>query len=365
MNISSILNKSITRKKTGEAGLFLLVWIFIFELNYLFIGNYRVQVDLWFELGVWFIYVLIFFLNYYLLMPVLFFRRRVTVYILSSLLLLSGSFIVKQSLTNSHFEKMSMELSEGKESMPFPPGMPPLPEKGPPKDGRRILFVTYGILLSYLFSLSLRFLQKWQEDDKRKKEIENANISTELSFLKQQVNPHFLFNSLNSIYSLALSRSDITIDAILKLSSILRYMLYETDKPTVLLADELTVINDYIELQRLRLTEKVRLEYLQEGDPGQIRLAPFIILPLVENAFKYGTDTTRDSFINISILISLAGMHLEITNSIVCNPGDGNGSGIGLKNIKRRLDLLYPAEHRLEISEKDEIFSVKLDLALR
>jgi two-component system, LytTR family, sensor kinase len=357
------------KRKLGIGGLFLLVWMFIFELNYLFIGNYRVKIDLYFEIQVWLIYILIFFLNYYLLIPFLLLRKKILSYTLASVLMLSLAYFHKDFITRQHFEKI-MPPTEMMRDLPKPDGHHG-PEMGPDKfriPGRepgRIVFVTYGLLLSYLFSLSIRFIQKWQEEDKRKAEIENANISTELSFLRQQVNPHFLFNSLNSIYSLALSKSDATLDAILKLSSLLRYMLYETEKPLVRISDELNAITDYVELHKLRITEKVKLTYNCNGNPGEALIAPFILIPIIENAFKYGTDSTHDSFIEIIVDIAEQKLNLKVSNTVVKQTDVQQNSGIGLKNIKRRLDLLYPEMYKLDINSQDSIFIVELEIKLK
>jgi len=224
----------------------------------------------------------------------------------------------------------------------------------------------YSVLLIYIGSITLRFISKWQDDEKRKSEIEKENIATELSFLKQQINPHFLFNSLNSIYSLTITKSDKAVDSILKLSSILRYMLYESGTSQVRLHDELQIINDYIELQKLRITEKVNLIYKVEGNSASFKIEPFILVPLIENAFKYGVDNYNNSTIEIHVSMRDNKLHLIVRNTVVkrLDPFKSE-SGIGIKNIRRRLDLLYPNEYSFDIDETDNIFTVKLEIDLK
>lgn len=258
---------------------------------------------------------------------------------------------------------------------------------------RRIIFSSYGLVLFYMLAFLIRFIQKWQDDEKQRNELEKEKISNELSFLKQQINPHFLFNSLNSIYSLSISQSELTSNAILKLSAILRYVLYETENELVPLENELKVINNYIELQKLRQTEKVTVNYSVEKETGKpeipdkpyetdepavidekretdkpnaFKIEPLILLPPVENAFKHGADNVNESFIDIHIIIVGNRLEMNVSNSIMTHSSDKTkDSGIGIKNLKRRLELLYPDEHKFEISEKDGIFRVRLLLQLK
>jgi two-component system LytT family sensor kinase len=211
----------------------------------------------------------------------------------------------------------------------------------------------------------LRLIQKWKDDEKRKTEIEKEKISTELTFLKQQVNPHFLFNALNNIYSLTLNTSEDASYAILKLSSILRYMLYETENNQVSLRDELNIVWDFIELQKIRLTDKVKVTYDLKGETGNLKIAPLLLIPLVENAFKHGIDNMNESFIEILINIQSGQLELKARNRIVrINTGLKNENGIGIKNIRRRLDIIYPGKHSLTTEIKNDVFLVKLNIDL-
>jgi LytS/YehU family sensor histidine kinase len=187
-----------------------------------------------------------------------------------------------------------------------------------------------------------------------------------LNFLKQQVNPHFLFNALNSTNSVTINTSDIASNTILKLSAILRYMLYETENKMVNLSDEIGIIDNYIDLQKLRLPRNVSVNYHVSGDTHNNQIAPLLLIPLIENAFKYGVDNVNDTFIDIIISIFDDTLTLEVKNRIIPKSNEPfSDSGIGIKNIKRRLDLIYPDRYRFETDQKDDIFTVNLEIKLK
>jgi LytS/YehU family sensor histidine kinase len=233
----------------------------------------------------------------------------------------------------------------------------------PPRQGPQLLPL-YGLLLVYFASISIKVLLKFKDDETKEEFIHKERISTELSYLKQQVNPHFLFNTLNNIYSLSIKNPDSTPEAILKVSSILRYTLYKSDKALALLSEEIEIINAYLELQNMRFKDKLPLKYSIDGEVGQYKVEPFIMLPLVENAIKFGMSDINDSFINISITIIKDKIKFFISNKINLKISDTENSGIGIKNIKRRLDLVYPDCHEFKITEEEGVFSVLLELPL-
>ncbi|MGD8780524.1 MAG: histidine kinase [Ignavibacteria bacterium] len=231
----------------------------------------------------------------------------------------------------------------------------------------QVVFTINTFMFFYIISLALRFFQKWQRDENDKAKLEKEKISTELSFLKHQINPHFIFNSLNSIYSLSMSNSKSASESILKLSSILRYMLYQSDKNVCNSTEELTIIDDYIQLQKLRLSDKVSVEYKFIKDSVEYKIEPLIIITLLENAFKYGVDTNSNSFIQILITIINGKLTLKVKNKIVRQiKGGEQHSGIGLKNLQRRLDLVYPNRYsyNYNVDFKNMIYSVFLEINL-
>jgi len=354
----------------------LLIWGGLFFINFIFLNNYRIEFDSKYHIFIWLLYIGVFYINYLLLMPRFFFRKRFIIYAICSLIVLSGAQLVRVELDKKHFEKIF--LSENKmmkpdksffKNMPQPPMMH---EKGPPGRRKRpgrfgmFHFSFYSIFLIYLASISICFMQKWQNDEKLNSEIDKERISNELLFLKQQINPHFLFNALNSIYSMTINTSKPASDAVLKLSSILRYMLYETENKMVDLRDEIYIISDYIALQRLRLPENVKLNYLVKGEVKNQKIVPLLLIPLIENAFKYGTDNIGNSFIDIMISTTESRLELLVRNQIVKQTQRmENDSGIGIKNIKRRLDLLYPGKYFFTIDTNKDVFSVLLQIELK
>jgi two-component system LytT family sensor kinase len=354
----------------------LIGWILLIFLNIAFIKNYHITFDAPYHLITWAIFIGIFYVNYLLLMPLFFFKRRFLFYIIVSLVLLFGLQFLKQSIDHKHFEKIfrTEVMDDPMMKEHFDPGkMQPPPdfkmsprERRPPGKMPRPLFSLYGLVLFYMASISLRFIQKWQEDEKRNREIEKEKITSELTFLRQQINPHFLFNALNSIYAMTINTSETASNTILKLSSILRYMLYETENRLVNLKDEINIINDYIDLQKIRMPQNVMVNFHVSGDTGNKQIAPLLLIPIIENAFKYGTDNVNDAFIYITISILNNELELQVENRIVQREqNSGTDSGIGIKNIRRRLELLYPDNYYFETDQTNGIFTVTLKLKMK
>ncbi len=217
--------------------------------------------------------------------------------------------------------------------------------------------------LVFTVSTCMKVMQQWLGAEKKRKEIENDKIVSELSFLKMQINPHFLFNTLNNIYSLAVVKSDATAGAVLKLSSIMRYVLTDTKTDWVPLENEIKFIHDFIELQKVRLTEKVKIVFEVNGVVEQKQIAPLLLIPFVENAFKYGISAKESSSIVIALTAKNDSIDFVIDNSIVALETDKiENTGIGLKNTQRRLELLYPDQHTLEMKQEGNHFHVHLTL---
>lgn len=212
-------------------------------------------------------------------------------------------------------------------------------------------------------STCTKVIQEWLGVEKKNREIETEKLATELSFLKSQINPHFLFNTLNNIYSLALVKSDKTADAVLKLSAIMRYVISETKRYTVPLEKEIQFIKHYIELQKVRLTDKVTIKLDIEGNTDIIEVPPLILIPFVENAFKYGISTKEPSQISFRIVVKDRSLTFTSQNHIFpLSLGNEENTGIGLKNTKRRLELLYPGKHEFKVMDENGDFFVNLTL---
>lgn len=233
-----------------------------------------------------------------------------------------------------------------------------LKHKGPPKDGQNkrnvvdMLTVTISALVIGI-STSITTIQKWQADKQLTQALEQDKVTSELSFLKAQINPHFFFNTLNNIYALTQVDVDIAGKAIHQLSRMMRYLLYDTQQGQTMLSQEIAFVKDYISLMQLRLTDVVNVTFDTPANLNDKPLAPMIFLPFVENAFKHGVSATVKSYVHINIEQNDNTLDLIVKNSIINDNSvslDTN-SGIGLVNTKRRLDLLYPGKYKLEISE--------------
>lgn len=237
-----------------------------------------------------------------------------------------------------------------------------------PRIRRRGIVDTYNIAIFFLvFTVGtcIAVIQRWLKTEETRKETESQKLSTELSFLKSQINPHFFFNTLNNIYSLAIVRSEKTAPAVMKLSSIMRYILTETTQDLVPLQNEVDFIHNYIELQQVRLTEKTKVIFQSEGQIENKLVAPLIFIPFIENAFKYGISTKHESTIEIHLNVLENKLELSVKNYIV--PTESNmleNTGIGINNVKRRLELMYPSKHLLSYHSTDNYYFVHLEIQL-
>ena len=224
-------------------------------------------------------------------------------------------------------------------------------------------FNTAIFLLVMTIGTCITIIRRWLDTEQHRKETENEKLNTELSFLKSQVNPHFFFNTLNNIYSLAIVRSEKTAPAVMKLSSIMRYILSETEQNLVPLQNEIDFLHNYIDLQQVRLTEKVTVDFTIEGNTGELLIAPLIFIPFVENAFKYGVSTKEKSSIVIHIKSEGNNIHFTSSNFIVQSENNlMENTGIGINNVKRRLALLYADKHQLAVSEQNGYYLVTLNI---
>jgi hypothetical protein len=218
-------------------------------------------------------------------------------------------------------------------------------------------------LLIFTIGLCISVMQQWIFTERNRRQIELEKTNTELSFLKSQVNPHFFFNTLNNIYSLAVVQSDKTAPTVMRLSSMMRYILTETQTPLVPIEKEIDFIRNFIDLQLVRLTDKVTVNFATEGNIDGVQVAPLLFISFVENAFKYGVSTKESSTINILFKIIGNKVQFSVVNTIVkSDNGIQNHTGIGLNNATRRLELLYPEKHQLTVHEENNIFKVQLEI---
>ncbi len=216
-----------------------------------------------------------------------------------------------------------------------------------------------------MITLAKHFYQKNQLSQ----QLEREKLSAELQLLKAQVHPHFLFNTLNNLYSLTLLKSDHAPEVVLNLSALLRYMLYECNAPLVPLHREIRMMQDYVELEKLRYGDRLDLAVNVQGDPGGKAVAPLLLLPFLENAFKHGASEQLDqAWIALDLTVKGNLLKMKLINGVSesaepAGPGPG-AHGIGLQNVRKRLDLLYPGRHELKILREAETFMVTLSLSL-
>lgn len=213
-------------------------------------------------------------------------------------------------------------------------------------------------------AVCIQIIVEWQENLNRIKELTQSKAEVELNFLRSQLNPHFLFNTLNNIYSLARKKSDLAPESILKLSQILDYLIYECRQETIPLRKELAIIRDYIELERLRHGDRLRLQWEESIQLSEYAIQPLLLLTLVENAFKHGG--VRDQFfcLNINVLQESEKLEFIIQNTIKLNHDNRQKSngGIGLSNLTKQLELLYPNRYALTTMRNEQSFTTTLKI---
>lgn len=232
---------------------------------------------------------------------------------------------------------------------------------------RMHLMYTFFIFLFILASsTAYQMIRDRIKADKLTQEKENENLKTELSFLRSQVSPHFMFNVLNNMVALARKKSDQLEPSLIKLSSLMRYMLYEADEEQVSIEREIEYLQSYIDLQQQRFGNKVKLHVNFEEIDYPYQIEPMLLIPFVENAFKHGVSVVEDALIEIELKAKNNILYFTVRNkfnSQVTEVKDKT-SGIGLTNVKRRLSLLYGSNHSLLMSNKDDWFTISLQLNL-
>jgi hypothetical protein len=312
--------------------------------------------------------LLFFYFNFFWLIPTFYFRRKyisftlITLVCFGLIVLLPNALIGRRDFPPSDEAFHPMAPVPMPDVTALPEGQmrhPPPPPRARHNEHTLLLDVSHQVFLFlavFFFSLILRINLRWKQTEKEK-------LHAELSYLKAQINPHFLFNTLNSIYSLAIEKSDQTPSAVVKLSGMMRYVISDAGHELVPLQRELEYIRSYIELQQLRFGDTVPVAFNLHGEFANQRIAPLILISFVENAFKYGVNASEHS--DISISISVANNQLEFTafNKKVTVHQDNSG-GLGIENTRQRLQLVYPGRHTLEIKNTPEDFTVTLLLQL-
>jgi LytS/YehU family sensor histidine kinase len=237
-------------------------------------------------------------------------------------------------------------------------------------DCKGVAFHSYKALFPVLFvtavSTGYAMVIYMLEGEKSVREERQERMQSELSFLRSQISPHFIFNILNSIVYLIRSKSPLAEPVTIKLSELMRYMLYESNDAQIPLEKEVSYLENYVELQKIRFEEDVEIRLNIEGEAGSQLIEPMLMIPFVENAFKHGVGLVVAPLIDIDLKFSENEMTFKVRNKITpeTEADKDSSSGIGLQNVRRRLELLYPGAHRLELNRTDEWFVAGLWLAL-
>jgi hypothetical protein len=315
---------------------------------------------------------LIFYTNYLFLVPVLFFQKKRYRYYIAVLALLFFFYFISDfanELISSYISK-----HDNSEQLIRPPGdeRGPQPPRGQLRRPRFIIAVPNAHFIGYMssslfmvfLSLGLTVLERQSKIEKTQEEMEKAKLNAELALLKNQISPHFFFNTLNNIYSLSTINPEDSRTAILKLSKMMRYLLYDSEDGDTKLSNEIELMTNYIDLMKLRLEENYNLRVNFPDEYEDFRIPPLLFIPFIENAFKHGVSFREDSFIDIFMSTSDNTIKFRSFNSISGSPAKTGleSSGIGLNNVRKRLDLLFPGKHDLQLNKTERTFEVLLKI---
>lgn len=227
----------------------------------------------------------------------------------------------------------------------------------------------FSFLFIFGYATSLNVFKHWYLDQQTAQKLQKEKLEAELKFLKAQIHPHFLFNTLNNLYALALKKSDQAPEMVLKLSDLLNYMLYECNAERVSLKKEIELIENYLEIEKMRYGNLLKIELNKSGNFGSTQIAPMLILPFIENAFKHGlSNEINKCYVKINALVEDDVFEFSVENSksneFQAKDPTKYKEGIGLKNVKRRLELQYKGKYDLKITDTDFMFEVKLKLKI-
>ena len=290
----------------------------------------------------------IFYLNYYVLIPKILYRRTTSWYILS---------VIGCGVIFYYYNYYVRQLLLGERFLDFSP-----------------FFGLFPVLFILALSLALRVTTDRLREERERKEQENESLKSELSFLRSQVSPHFLFNMMNNVVALSRVKPHLVEPTLIQLSHLMRYMLYESDENKVSLEKEIEYLDSYIALQKMRFGKTVDVQFeknipdfdnFAENTVGGIE--PMLLIPFVENAFKHGVGLIREPFIKIDLSLVDNKLIFNVKNkfSAESNEEKDDASGIGLRNVMRRLELLYGSNHQLIIEQDRELFKVHLTIHLK
>lgn len=323
-------------------------WLLYFGYRFYDISEYLGYKRAFSYLGVQVVFSIVAsYVHYFFILPHLFGKRNLGVYFIKLIALLAVIVFARILTENEIFSQI-------------------MPNEKYYKTIRlnRVISTTWDIMTFLIFTGMIRFTLDWFNLENKKKQLENEKLIAELNYLKAQINPHFLFNTLHNLNYLVYAKSDKATDVIIKLSNIMRYMIYDANKERVPIAKEIAYMNDYIHLESIRLNQTFKLTMDVNGKSEPAEVAPLIMLTFLENAFKHGvSDQEPDCWIKVHLNISTERIEYEVSNRILKNKRHER-SGFGLNNVKKRLQLSYPDKHWLNISTPGDVYKVNLTLKL-
>ena len=299
--------------------------------------------------------MIVFYANYLLIISRYLFNKKVWQFFVANILLFAFCLLLLDSIKQFYFEAYFIKMEAVKH----------FPHRAKMRD--ILLFrdiLSMGLTVG--LATAIKMTTQWYQSQAEQKELEKLHIESELNNLKNQLNPHFLFNTLNNIYSLISINQENAQDAVHHLSNLIRYVLYDSDQPRVLLSKDLSFTANYIKLMSLRLPSNVILKTEIMKVDEDIAIAPLLFISLVENAFKHGVSPDQPSHISIRISMPRQNeVECRVENSNFPKPeSDKSGSGIGLSNLSRRLELLYPSAFEIRTEDKGESYISTLTLKI-
>tara|TARA_R110002033_G_scaffold171115_1_gene216145 strand:+ start:244 stop:1278 length:1035 start_codon:yes stop_codon:yes gene_type:complete len=329
----------------------LLVWLVLFSMPYLLSYGQeqeiaRVIAHFWIPLV---FSAIIFYLNYFIVIDRFLFTKKMVLFVVINLVLISSFIFLKEYIEDTLYSDLARKRTE-------------VNKVGPPFK----MFV-YIQILSYmaplLFSIAVKSTKRWVKTEAERKEAINIKLKSELQHLHYQLQPHFFFNSLNNIYALVDISPDRAKSSIHSLSKLMRYMLYETNEESVSLSKEIDFMKKYIELMKLRVSDKTKVNYSFPSEETGINIAPLLFVSLIENAFKHGVSASKESEIDIKMTVHEQNVLFTIENAnFPKKTDDKSGSGIGLPNIEKRLELLYPNKSSFKTFVKNNHYIAQLEI---
>lgn len=369
--------------KNFETILFGFIWLLFILSTFLLPNDNEASymdhvIKIWRRFLPYFVFSVI---HHFVLIPQLFYKRKI-IYAASTLLLLCILSFTLKSIDVSRLRRIQEMNQQSIEEPIRPPGQfPPMPPPGRQpglQSGRRMDLPmrrpenlppwANSIIVAILilgFDIGLRTSFKWAKTEREREILEKERVKSELAFLRNQLSPHFFMNTLNNIHALVDINTEEAKDSIIRLSQLMRHLLYDSEQEKIPLNKEISFIQSYIDLMKLRFTEKVKISFISESETENIQIPPLLFTSLIENAFKYGISYQRDSFIDIRISTTSTDLIFAISNSIAeTADNDENSSGIGLENTRKRLDLIYGNNYRMDITQIGNRFSVQLKLPL-